>query len=102
METKFNLSEKIDHLFKEDKWDLSNPEEPDCIEWKNVAVYYEEDVKEFIRLLKEKGSIKGIPYKQLEKRFKIQIRNGQTISGIKAGILFMIQELDKLAGDKLI
>lgn len=59
------------------------------------------DVKEFIRLLKEKGSIKGIKYKDLEKRLKIQIRNGQMISGIKAGILFMIQELDKLAGDKL-
>jgi RNase H-fold protein (predicted Holliday junction resolvase) len=83
MKTEFNLSEKKHELSTIDKLTLGIPVE------NNEHIYYkEEDVKEFIRLLK----------KEIKKGVVLDCWQNMTIAQIKGQIDFIINDL---LGDKL-
>jgi len=81
MENNFNLSEKIEYGLREEK--MGNT----LIKRDNFESVDVEDVKEFIRLLKEKIDLK--------------CSAGKTFHGSRIGRNQIIQIIDKLAGDKL-
>ena len=82
MSEDFNLSKKETSWLKETEWDSSDPTDPTPTKWEGRSGYEKEDVKEFIRLLKEEFHKAGFQHCELKE---------------KCGICEII---DKLAGDK--
>ena len=77
------LSDKETSWMKETDWDVSDPENPEVTEWSGQLGYESDDVKEFIKKLKEN------PY--------ITYNNGRQM-----GKAYFTELLRKLAGEKLI
>ena len=83
MTKEFNLSEKEKNMPVETDWERTGETDYEPVKWEYKPFYSEEDVKEFIRLLKEK-----ILYRH---------------QGFHSSVSDVCnEEIDKLAGEKLI
>ena len=87
-----SLSDKETNWMKETKWDVSDPENPEVTEWETQNGFETQDVKQFIKELKE--NING--------HFECHHRFGRMTTETKMRFKDILSDVDERAGKELI